>query len=79
MSIEKALEAVRKGQIILIYDFDDRERESDMTVASEFITYDNLRYLIRDFGTAAGEVAREFGKIVYNGSGDTVFGTVQPG
>ena len=32
-----------------------------------------MRYLIRDFGTAAGEVAREFGKIVYNGSGDTVF------
>ncbi len=40
---------------------------------SEYITYDNMRYLIRDFGTAAGEVAREFGKIVYNGSGDTVF------
>ena len=40
---------------------------------SEYITYDNMRYLIRDFGTAAGEGAREFGKIVYNGSADTVF------
>ena len=40
---------------------------------SEYITYDNMRYLIRDFGTAAGETAREFGKIVYNGSADTVF------
>ncbi|MBR4895975.1 MAG: hypothetical protein IKZ41_06080 [Clostridia bacterium] len=40
---------------------------------SEYITYDNMRYLIRDFGTAAGESAREFGKIVYNGSSDTVF------
>ena len=50
MSIEKALEAVRKGQIILIYDFDDRERESDMTVASEFITYDKITQMREDAG-----------------------------
>ena len=39
MSIEKALDAIRKGQVILIYDFDDREKESDMTVASQFVTH----------------------------------------
>ena len=50
MSIEKALEAVRKGQIILIYDFDDRERESDMTIASEFVTYDKITQMREDAG-----------------------------
>lgn len=42
MSIEKALEAIRNGQMILIYDFDDRERESDMVIASEFVTTEKI-------------------------------------
>lgn len=50
MSIEKALEAVRNGQIILIYDFDDRERESDMTIASESVTYDKITQMREDAG-----------------------------
>lgn len=50
MSIEKALEAIRKGQVILIYDFDDREKESDMTVASQFITHDIIRRMRQDAG-----------------------------
>ena len=43
MDIEKALEDIRKGKPILVYDFDDRERESDMTVASEFVTGEVIR------------------------------------
>ena len=49
-NIEKALEAVRQGKIILIYDFDDREKESDMTCASQFITHDIIRQMRQDAG-----------------------------
>ena len=66
MSIEKALDAIRKGQIILIYDFDDRERESDMTVASEFITYDKITQMREDAGgllctTTPNRLAKDIG------------------
>ena len=50
MGIEAALEAIRAGKIILIYDFDDRERESDMTVASEFVTPEIVRTMRKDAG-----------------------------
>lgn len=50
MSIEAALDAIRAGKIILIYDFDDREKESDMTVASEFVTPEVIRTLRKDAG-----------------------------
>lgn len=43
MSIEKAMEDIRDGKIVLVYDFDDREKETDMTIASEFITHETLR------------------------------------
>lgn len=38
MMIQKALEDIRNGKPILVFDFDDRERETDMTIASEFVT-----------------------------------------
>ncbi|MBR4698170.1 MAG: 3,4-dihydroxy-2-butanone-4-phosphate synthase, partial [Candidatus Methanomethylophilaceae archaeon] len=50
MDIEKALEDVRKGKPILVYDFDDRERESDMTVASEFVTGEVIRKMRKEAG-----------------------------
>jgi 3,4-dihydroxy 2-butanone 4-phosphate synthase len=50
MGIEAALEAIRAGKIILIYDFDDREKESDMTVASEFVTPEIVRTMRKDAG-----------------------------
>ena len=40
---------------------------------SDYITYENLSYLVRDFGTAADESSRNFDKIVYNGGPDTEF------
>ena len=40
---------------------------------SDYITYENMRYLVRDLGTAADEGARTFDRIVYNGSQDTEF------
>jgi len=50
MSLEKAIDAVRKGKMVLVYDFDDRERETDMTIASEFITPGILRMMRKDAG-----------------------------
>ena len=50
MSLEKAIEAVRKGKLVLVFDFDDRERETDMTIASEFITPEILRTMRKDAG-----------------------------
>lgn len=45
MSIETALDAIRNGQPVLVFDFDDREKESDLTVASEFVTWEHLRLM----------------------------------
>ncbi len=50
MGVQKALEEIRKGNIVLVYDFDNREKETDMTIASEFITHDVLRTMRKDAG-----------------------------
>ncbi len=40
--IEKALEALRNGEIILVYDSDDRESETDMITAAEFMSTEKM-------------------------------------
>ncbi len=37
-TVEEALKDLRAGKIVLVFDSDDRERETDMVVASEFVT-----------------------------------------
>lgn len=64
--MEKALEDIRNGKVILVYDFDDREREADMTVASQFITADIVRSMRNDAGgllctTTPNSVAKRLG------------------
>lgn len=64
--LKKALEDIRAGKMILVYDFDDRERETDMTIASEFITSDILRNMRKDAGglvctTTPYNLAKELG------------------
>ena len=46
---------------------------SVIVFASDSITTENLSYLVRDFGTAADDSGRDFGRIVYNGSSSTAF------
>ena len=46
---------------------------SIIVFASDSITTENLSYLVRDFGTAADDTVRDFGRIVYNGSSATTF------
>ena len=49
-NIEKALSEIAQGKPVLIYDFDDREKETDMTIASEFVTSGILRTMRNDAG-----------------------------
>lgn len=50
MGIEKALQDIKDGKVVLVFDFDDREKESDLTVASQFITHDILKRMRHDAG-----------------------------
>ncbi|MCL2509909.1 MAG: 3,4-dihydroxy-2-butanone-4-phosphate synthase [Methanomassiliicoccaceae archaeon] len=60
------IDDIRKGKVILVYDFDNRERETDMTIASEFVTADILRMMRNDAGglictTTPNRTAKELG------------------
>lgn len=48
--IADAVQALRDGQVILLYDFDDRERETDLVMAAEFVTPGHVCQLRRDAG-----------------------------
>jgi 3,4-dihydroxy 2-butanone 4-phosphate synthase len=49
-SVERALSALKNGEIILVYDADNRERETDMVIASEFVRPEDIRALRKDAG-----------------------------
>jgi 3,4-dihydroxy 2-butanone 4-phosphate synthase len=48
--IDKALQAFKKGEIVLIFDDDNRERETDMIVAAEHMTPQHMTTLRNDAG-----------------------------
>lgn len=48
--IENAIKALQSGQVILLYDFDDREAETDLVVGAEFTTPKIVYQLRRDAG-----------------------------
>jgi len=48
--IEDAIRALGQGQVICLYDFDNRERETDLVVAAEFVTPQVVYQLRRDAG-----------------------------
>ena len=45
-----ALDALRRGEFVLVYDGDGREEETDLTIASEFVTAASVRRLRKDAG-----------------------------
>jgi 3,4-dihydroxy 2-butanone 4-phosphate synthase len=49
-SVERVLSALKNGEIILVYDADTRERETDMVIASEFVRPEDIRTLRKDAG-----------------------------
>jgi len=66
MSLNDAIDDVRNGRIVLIYDFDDRERETDMVIASQFVTPETIRTMRKDAGglictTTPFKIAEELG------------------
>ncbi|MBP2172773.1 3,4-dihydroxy-2-butanone-4-phosphate synthase [Methanococcus voltae] len=49
-NVKKAIEALKRGEIVLIYDDDEREAETDMVIASEFITPETIRTFRKNAG-----------------------------
>ena len=45
--IEEALEAFRKGQMIIVVDDEDRENEGDLTIAAEKVTPEAINFMAR--------------------------------
>jgi 3,4-dihydroxy 2-butanone 4-phosphate synthase len=48
--VERALQALVRGDFVLLYDSDRRERETDLVIASEHVTHEAVRRLRRDGG-----------------------------
>ncbi len=48
--VQDAIEDLRKGRMVLIYDADGREEETDLVVASQFVTPDVVRTMRKDGG-----------------------------
>lgn len=50
MDLERAVASVRRGEFVLVYDGDRREAETDLTIASEFVTPASIRALRKEAG-----------------------------
>lgn len=50
MNVEDAISALQKGEPILVYDADGREEETDIVIAGQFATPQEIRRLRRDGG-----------------------------
>ncbi|SRR5579875_189331 len=50
MSLEEALNSLRRGEFVLLHDGDSRENEVDMVVAADFITPEHIARMRRDAG-----------------------------
>lgn len=46
-SIEKALDAIERGEFVIVLDNEDRENEGDLIMAAEFATEASLAFMIR--------------------------------
>ncbi len=49
-NIEKAIKELQKGKFILIFDDDKREGETDLVIASEYVTPDSIKIMRKDGG-----------------------------
>ncbi len=46
-SIEKALEEIKKGNMIIVVDDEDRENEGDLVMAAEFATAESVNFMVK--------------------------------
>ena len=49
-AVIRAIQELRQGRIVLVYDADGREEETDMVIASEHVTPEAIRTLRKDAG-----------------------------
>ncbi|OPY31072.1 MAG: 3,4-dihydroxy-2-butanone 4-phosphate synthase [Methanomassiliicoccales archaeon PtaU1.Bin124] len=49
-TVQDAISDINKGKMVLVFDFDDRERETDMTIASQFVTAETIREMRKNAG-----------------------------
>lgn len=49
-NVAKALKELRQGSFVLIYDADGREEETDLVIASQFVTPEKIRMMRKDGG-----------------------------
>jgi 3,4-dihydroxy 2-butanone 4-phosphate synthase len=66
MSVKRAIQALKQGEMVLIFDGDGREEETDLVIASQFVTPEHIRRMRKDGGglicTAVHPaIARELG------------------
>src|SRR5256712_13140896 len=66
VDLARAVAALQRGEFILVYDGDGREEETDLTIASEFVTSESVRTLRKEAGglictTLSGEVRARIG------------------
>lgn len=62
-TVEEAIKALRKGEIILVTDDENRENEGDMICAAEFATTENVNFMaIHAKGLICMPMSREFCK-----------------
>jgi len=50
VEVEKAIKAMKRGEMVLIFDGEGREEETDLTIASQFVDYRAIRTMRRDGG-----------------------------
>jgi 3,4-dihydroxy 2-butanone 4-phosphate synthase len=50
MNINRALEALRAGKMIQIYDSDSREGETDLVIPAKAVTYKEVKWMRKDAG-----------------------------
>ncbi len=46
-SIEDAVRRIRRGEMVLVVDDEDRENEGDLTMAAEWVTPDAINFMLR--------------------------------
>src|SRR5690348_17942810 len=46
-SIEDALRRIRRGEMVLVVDDEDRENEGDLTLAAEWVTPEAINFMLR--------------------------------
>jgi len=46
-SIDEALRRIRRGEMVLVVDDEDRENEGDLTMAAEWVTSESINFMLR--------------------------------